>query len=79
MLRHIPDFPVAGRPLRKLDGPMKKDAMNAEKHDLSVCAFYFGAILNQSPRMDASYFSRIFMDSGLARGPEKNGLDSSII
>ena len=48
MLRHIPDFPVAGRPLRKLDGPMKKDAMNAGKHDLSVCAFYFGAILKQS-------------------------------
>ena len=55
--RHVPDFPVAGRPLRKLDGPMKKDAMNAEKHDLSVCAFYFGAILKQSTRIVTAFSS----------------------
>ena len=46
--RHIPDFPVAGRPLRKPDGPMKKDAMDAGKHDLSAFALNLGAILKQS-------------------------------
>ena len=48
MLRHILDFPVAGRPLRKLDGPMKKDAMNAGKHYVSAFALNLRAILKKS-------------------------------
>ena len=56
MLRHIPDFPVAGRPLRKLDGPMKKDAINAGKHDIFAFALHLRAILKQSTPTDASYF-----------------------
>ena len=66
--RHIPDFPVAGRPLRKLDGPMKKYAMNAAKHDLSVCAFYFGAILKQSTTN-----GRIVAPPSLLIGPYRHG------
>ena len=34
--RHIPDFPVAGRPLQNPAVPMKKHALNAGKHDLSA-------------------------------------------